>query len=229
MNLQVESNQIRELVRRQLGNLFVYNPSEDENALESAFDAALRRCEKCFAAIKNKYYQRNGHPYFSPFHSGQYSIFLYFLSNSVWLQNPEHQSLADRIYYLNKALNGLDIHYEVEMPEIFFLDHPVGSVVGRANYKNYFSFSQNCTVGNNKGIYPQFGENVSLMSGAKVLGNCIVSDHVIISANCYVKDQNISSYSIVFGISPHLVIKHKDRRYFLDMMESRFLAPLDFA
>jgi serine O-acetyltransferase len=39
-------------------------------------------------------------------------------------------TLADRIYYLNKALNGLDLFYEVEMPDVFYLDHPVGTVIG---------------------------------------------------------------------------------------------------
>jgi serine O-acetyltransferase len=92
------------------------------------------------------------------------------------------------------------------MPRIFFLDHPIGSVIGRANYGNRFSFTQNCTVGNNKGIYPTIGENVSMMSGSKILGNCLIGNDVIISANAYVKDSDIPSCSLVFAASPNLVI-----------------------
>ena len=102
------------------------------------------------------------------------------------------------------------------MPSIFFLDHPVGSVLGRAKYSERFSFSQNCTVGNNKGIYPTFGQNVKMMAGSKVLGNSRIGNNVIISANSYIKDFDIPSYSLVFGISPNLVIKIKDEEYFKD-------------
>ena len=81
--------------------------------------------------------------------------------------------MADRIYYLNKALNGVDLFYEVELPDVFFLDHPVGSVLGQTQRNgDFFSFSQNCTVGNNKGIYPTIGQNVQMMAGAMIVGDC---------------------------------------------------------
>ena len=95
------------------------------------------------------------------------------------------------------------------MPDVFHLDHPVGSVLGRAAYQNGFTFSQNCTVGNNKGVFPIFGRNVRLFSGAKVLGSCVVGDDVDFAANSYVKDVDIPSGSIVFGESPNIVIKKK--------------------
>jgi serine O-acetyltransferase len=225
MNLQIDYQGTRELVRRQLAHLFTYDPAVDDAALDPALEEAIRRCGKCFGAIRTKYYQRDGQPYFNPFHTGQYSIFLYYLANSVWSLNPGYTSLADRIYYLNKALNGLDLYYEVQLPEIFYLDHAVGSVLGRARYGNYFAFFQNCTAGNNKGLYPQFGEYVCLMAGARVLGNAIIGDYVVLSANCYVKDQDIPSQSLVFGASPHLIIKRKDKAYFLEFMRSWFFIP----
>jgi serine O-acetyltransferase len=54
-------------------------------------------------------------------------------------------------------LNGLDLYYQVEMPEVFFLDHAVGRVLGNGKYGNYFAFLQNCTVGNKKVIYRSLG------------------------------------------------------------------------
>jgi serine O-acetyltransferase len=225
VKLQVDYQEIRDLVRRQLTNFFGYDPNKDDDVLEQALQAAIKRCEKCFAAVSNKYCHRDGQPYFNPFHSGQYTIFLYYLSNSVWLMNPENRSLADRLYYLNKTLNCLDLYYEVILPEIFFLDHAVGSVMGRGTYGNYFAFSQNCTVGNNKGVYPQFGEYVLLMSGAKVLGKSVIGDQVIISANCYVKDEDIPSQSIVFGESPSLIIKKKDVQSIFEVVQQWFYIP----
>lgn len=59
----------------------------------------MQRIEKCFAPNPNKYYSRDGETYFNPFHSGQYSIYLYFLSNEVW--KAGNSLLADKIYYLS--------------------------------------------------------------------------------------------------------------------------------
>ena len=192
----------------------MFNKTNEGELLSEAVDLSLERCKFCFKHTKNKYYQNQGEVYFNPFHSGQYSIFLYFLSHQIFLLKKQSNTLSDRIYYLNKCLNSLDLYYEIEMPSIFFLDHPVGSVIGRAKYGQGFSFSQNCTIGNNKGIYPSFGKNVKMMSGSKVLGNCQIGNNVIISANTYIKDSDIPEYSLVFGTSPNLIIKNKDKSYF---------------
>jgi serine O-acetyltransferase len=95
------------------------------------------------------------------------------------------------------------------MPDIFMLDHPLGSVIGRGNFGNFFSFSQGCTVGNNKGIFPSIGENVKMYSNSKIIGKSTIGNNVIISANTFIKDQDIGSDVIVFGASPNLVMKVK--------------------
>ena len=46
------------------------------------------------------------------------------------------EDLASKAYCLNKALHAIDVFYEVELPEIFFLEHPLGTVLGRAKYSN---------------------------------------------------------------------------------------------
>lgn len=207
MQLELPLDELKKLIAKQLDNFFIFDRSREQDPLNSGIETALIKCETCFAATSNKYYQRNGLPYFNPFHSGQYCIFLYFLSRAVFTAHPEIRSLADRIYYLNKALNGLDLFYEVEMPDVFFLDHPVGSVLGRATYGLNFSFSQNCTVGNNKGIFPTIGKNVQMLSGSKILGRCKIGDNVIVSANTYIKDADIPANSMVFGTSPALIVK----------------------
>ena len=146
--------------------------------------------------------------FFNPFHSGQYCIYLYYLSNEVWKYGDS--ILADKVYYLNKIMNGCDLFYEVELPEVFMLDHPVGSVMGRAIYGERFTFGQNCTVGNNKGIYPKIGCNVKLSTHSSIIGNCHIGDNVTIGAYACVKDQDIPDNSIVFGQSPNLIIKSKN-------------------
>ena len=106
-------------------------------------------------------------------------------------------------------MNGCDLYHEVNLPHYFTLDHPVGSVMGRAEYGEGFSFGQNCTVGNNKGIYPVLGENVRMCANSSIIGNCRIGDNVIIGANSGVKDEDVPDNSIVFGYSPHLIIKDK--------------------
>ena len=116
-------------------------------------------------------------------------------------------SVSDKLYALNKAMASVDLFYQVELPDIFTFDHPLGSVMGRASYSDYFTFSQGCTVGNNRGIYPRFGQSVFMLSDSNVIGDCEIGSNVIIGANAYVKDVDIPSNSLVFGQSPNLVIK----------------------
>ena len=108
------------------------------------------------------------------------------------------------------------------MPDIFFFDHPIGSVIGRAKYRDYFSFTQGCTVGQNDGIYPEFGERVVMLSDSKVIGRSVIGDNVVISANAYIKDTVIPSDCIVFGSSPGLVIKQGQRDRVDDIVKSIF-------
>lgn len=165
--------------------------------------------ESCFKCISNKYYSKDGDVFFNPYHNGQYTFFLYKLSRNIFL-NDRQTNLCDKIYNLIKILSACDLFYQVELPEIFFFDHPLGSVLGRANYSDYFLFSQGCTIGNNKGLYPTLGEHVHLLSNSKVIGNSVLGDYVIVSANTFIKDENIPSYSLVFGTSPNLKIKKID-------------------
>ena len=212
MKTEISSAEIQALVERQLTNLFMFDAASEQEYLSPGISLALKSVEHCFENVANKYYRRDGEVYFNPFHSGQNSIFLYFLSAHVFeLQKGQHSTLCDRIYYLNKCLNGVDLFYQVQMPSVFYLDHPVGSVMGRANYGEGFSFTQNCTVGNNHGIYPSFGVNVSMLSGSKVIGDCVIGDNVTVAANTFIKDAVIPPNSLVFGASPNLVIKPKKR------------------
>ena len=212
--MEVPCEELKELVARQLTNLFMLAEHE-RPALYQAVDTALERCRHCFAHLANKYYRRNGDVYFSPFHSGQYGIFLYFLSNSLFQQGAQSSAtLADRVYYLNKTLNGFDLYYEVCMPSVFSMDHAVGSVIGRATFGDHFFFSQNCTVGNNHGRYPTLGRNVQMLSGAKIIGQAVIGDNVVIAADAYVKDEAIPDCAIVFGRSPELTIVRKDPSHF---------------
>ena len=186
-------------VEKQLSALFPWT-DEDRLAVERCLAEVDARFMSNCSRIRNKYYADV--TLLSPLHSCQYAMFLYFLSHA--LVRPQAK---DMVYGLLKIVSGADIYHQIELPETFFFDHPVGTVLGRAAYGNHFMFAQGVTVGNNKGAYPIFGDCVCLNSGAKVLGNCRIGDNVIIAANAYVKDCDVPSGSIVFGQDRALVIK----------------------
>lgn len=206
MKLSVSQEDLEKLLIKQISNLFLLN-SRESDLIKKTHPIVLDRCEYCFSHSDNKYYWKDGVTYFNPFHSGQYSIFLYYFSNELWIQGDS--PLADKIYFLNKALNACDLFYQVNLPRIFMLDHPVGSVMGRANYSDFFSFGQNCTVGNNKGVYPTLGKHVRMCANSMIIGNCNIGDNVTLGANACVKDEDIEANTIVFGSSPNLILKKK--------------------
>lgn len=210
---------IPQLVKKQLSNFFPLSPEEEE-IIEKTFQPVLDRLETCFTSVDNKYFHREEKVFFSPFHSGQWLIFLYYLANFISTKLALTQinkslrgggeALADKIYYLNKILHCVDIYHQVELPSTFFLEHPVGTVLGRAKYQDGFMAYQNCTVGASKeGIYPTLGKNFRMMSGSKILGKSNVGDNVTLAANTYVKDTDIPDNSLVFGNSPNLIIKFR--------------------
>lgn len=194
------------LTLKQLQNFFPVS-QEEEALLVQSMERVMQRVEKCFDGTTNKYYHRDGEVYFNPFHSGQYCIYLYWFSRTIF--EVGNSLLADKIYYLNKIMHGCDMFYEVELPEVFMLDHPMGSVIGRGTFGNGFTFGQTCTIGNNNDVYPVLGCNVTLCANASILGNCHIGDNVTIGAYACVKDQDVPANSIVFGQSPNLIIKQK--------------------
>lgn len=205
MKIDYSKDYLLQLLEKQLSMFLITSPEIE--VINNNLEKTLDRLEYCFKFNSNKYYSKNEEVYFNPFHSGQWAIFLYYLSNTVFEKNINDRTISDKIYYLNKMLNGCDIFYETKLPAIYMSDHPVGTVMGRAKFGNYFSFCQGCTVGNNKGIFPVFGEFVTMLSDSKVIGNCNIGDNVIIGANTYIKDEDIASNSIVLGMSPNLIIK----------------------
>jgi len=212
MILSIEYNDFFKLISAQVSNNFILT-SKEEEMLALLVPKALLRTANCLKENINKYYWNETEELiFNPYHSGQYAIFLYFLSRSA-IQNSE-SILADKIYYLNKMLNSCDLYHGVKLPDVFFFDHPLGSVLGRAEYSNYFIFQQNCTVGNNHSKYPKFGEFVWLFANTTVIGESVIGNNVFISAGTYIKDEIIPDNTIVFGRSPNLILKSKPIEYF---------------
>ena len=162
---------------------------------------ALERLEHCFSRINRKYYNVDGVVAFDHLNGDHVAAFLYLLANTIWKRSGT-TAVPTRLFYLNKAMHGLDLFFSVELPPVFLLVHPVGTVIGNAQYGDYFTIYQNCTVGADAGVYPTFGKGVVLFSRSSVLGASVIGDDVVIAANSFVINAAVASSSIVVGQYP---------------------------
>lgn len=213
MEYGINEKELCEHVNKQLSNLLICSDN-----VAPYIQKALDRTMNCFKLTQNKYYhKKKGEPSFSIYHSGQYSIFLYYLANTIYKVGGS-PSLAAKLYYLNKIMNSVDWYYEIELPDYWGVEHPIGSVLGRADYSNGLFIYQGCTIGGNNGKYPVIGKNVILYSNATVLGNTTVGNNVIVSTGTTIKDETIPSNCLVFGQTPNLVLREKDENYMNDII-----------
>lgn len=128
---------------------------------------------------------------------------------------------ADIVYYLNKIMHANDWFYQIKLPVHFLAEHPIGSVLGKANYGDYLFVYQGTTIGGNrkkgKLFYPTLGSNVLLYANSTVLGDTKIGNNVIISADTYLLNEDIPDNCIVFGKSPNINIKMKSEQQIKDM------------
>ncbi len=195
--------EIVEMVSGQISNFFPDKHSLSvKSAVGRSIDTALDRMRK---PVKlSRMWPENK---FSPLHSNQYAVFLYFLANSVWKEQKD-ADCASKIYCLNKALNGLEIFYEIEMPEIFCIPHSVGIVLSRAHYANYLVLYQNTTVGRIKADeLPKFGEGVVLYPNSVVIGNCNIGAKTFVAQGQSVINADTPGNCVVFNDGVKLIFK----------------------
>jgi serine O-acetyltransferase len=99
--------------------------------------------------------------------------------------------LPRTIAYLTRAITGIEIHPAAEIGKEFFIDHGSGVVIGEtAAIGNCVTLYQGVTLGGTgfqRGKrHPTLGNNVTVGSGAKLLGPIAVGDGAKIGANTVV-------------------------------------------
>ena len=210
MRLSLSEKALASYVARQISSFFPDGIVEPQS-LNHYVERALERTEYCFSRVKAKYFYDGEQVLFSHLNTDQYAMFLYYLSNTIWRLEGD-VSLAGKVYCLNKALHALDAFYEVELPDIFKLQHPVGTVLGRGKYSNYFVAYQRCSIGANlSDEYPILGEGLVMYGGSAIIGNCRIHGNCWISVGTIVMDTDIPSNRVVFGKHPNTVYKETSR------------------
>lgn len=202
MNLSLSKEKLKQYIGTQLEHFYPDQYKFKGKEIDHSFDIALERLDYCFKHIARPAYSDNkGNTFFSHLHSDQYSQFLYFLSNSLWKYTGEEHPICSKLILLNRALHGIWYSYKGALPDIFYLTHPVGSVLGNASYSDYLVVLQNVTV--NTGISteespkPILGKGLFLGAGAKIIGNQTIGDRVSIGCDAIVYDKEIKSDSVV--------------------------------
>jgi serine O-acetyltransferase len=194
----LETSDLPGYLFRQLQAFFPYQEDRDEAILRQAVERALPRIENCFSHVTHKAYKQDGFPALDVFHSDQYAMFLWFVSNEIFREEGPH-SLARRLFCLNKSLHGLNCLYDVELPPVFLFIHIVGSVIGKASYGNYFVALQGCTIGALRGEYPVIGEGFIMSAGCSVIGRCRIGDGVMLGPSTTLFETEVPPRTLVCG------------------------------
>jgi serine O-acetyltransferase len=117
--------------------------------------------------------------------------------------------LPRAIAYLSRAVTGVEIHPAAEIGSRFFIDHGSGVVIGEtARIGDCVTLYQGVTLGGT-GFqpgkrHPTLGNNVTVGSGAKLLGPIAVGDGAKIGANTVVVE-DVPPAATVVGNPGHPV------------------------
>ena len=198
---------------RQLDNFFPDGRGEPERpALQARLEPALQRLERCIDQVRMWTPGRFDH-----LHSSQYTIFLYYLAHTIWKGGGE-RALCNKLFGLNKALNGIDLFYEIELPEVFFIGHSVGIVLAKAIYGNRLVLYQNSTVGKNHGEAPVLGDGVVMYPNTAIIGRCEIGAGTVVSQGTSIVNRSTPGNCMVFpGEAGSLVIKPPTRDVLADL------------
>lgn len=213
--VQSLSNQEQALyISQQINTFFPDIKPVDFNLMHQIVNHTESIAFSCFSKIPKKYFTENNTVYFNHLQSDQYAMYLALLSRQA-SESFQNNDIATKLYYLNKALHSVDIYYRTALPEVFLFVHPLGSILGRAKFSDYFIMYQNCTVGClNQGIFPTFRGKVILYANSSVLGNCTIGDNVCISAGTSLINTDVPDNTIVFGSYPNYTFKENSKDFF---------------
>ncbi|XZF13818.1 hypothetical protein ACTHGU_18710 [Chitinophagaceae bacterium MMS25-I14] len=197
MKLSIPVPDLCNYYSRQLNNFFPDEKTIHPEDMKRIADTALDRLHYCFKHVAFARYNKDGETLYNHLYADHNIVFNWILGNTAH-QLSENDSLATKLYYLNKTLHSFDCMYDTKMPDIFLVFHGAGTMLGKASYSDFFVALHGCTVGSNKGIYPTFGKGVALAAHSSVIGNCTIGSRVSFSAYANIIEESVDSDKVVF-------------------------------
>jgi serine O-acetyltransferase len=187
-------------IARQLDALFpATSVAEDSAAVAGILENALQRMRPILASVR-----AFDAAVFDHFNSLQHASLIYLLSTEA--SRNGWTTLADRLFFLNKALAGLDLYHQVKLGDVFFISHGLGAVIGNAVYGSHIVFFQGVTVGRIGDNKPTVGSKVIFFPG------CSVTGHSVIGSNC-VHNLVVPDNSIVINSTTGTKIRPLEKDY----------------
>lgn len=95
--------------------------------------------------------------------------------------------------------------YTADIGHSMFIQHGFATVIYANTIGHHFMINQQVTIGWGDDGCPTIGNHVQVRAGAKVIGNIIIGDDVVIGANAVVT-KDVPSHSMVVGV-PGRIIK----------------------
>lgn len=194
--------ELKRYIERQIDTIIPDGKMAKGMIADSDIEKALDKCDFCFKHIKNgAFVDEKKQTYFSHLHADQYGMFLVYLGSLVWIERRD-KLVCDRLMYLNRVLHSFLMSYKAKVPEIFWLAHPIGSVIGNADYSDYLYISQNCTIntaGNGQELKPHIGRFFAMGAGAALISDKPIGDNCSIGVNALLFNQELKDNSIVIN------------------------------
>ncbi|HVR25026.1 MAG TPA: serine O-acetyltransferase [Candidatus Polarisedimenticolia bacterium] len=144
---------------------------------------------------------------------------------SHWLWRHGMRFLARLNSQFVRLFTGIEIHPGAELGRRLFIDHGIGTVIGEtAIVGNDVTLYQGVTLGGTgkeKGKrHPTLGNNISIGSGAKLLGNITIGDNCRVGAGSVVL-RNVPANSTIVGVPGHIVLRDGKRVVITDPKDIR--------
>jgi serine O-acetyltransferase len=142
---------------------------------------------------------------------------------SHWLWTRGMRMLARLHSQWARLLTGIEIHPGAQIGRRLFIDHGMGVVIGETTIVgDDVTLYQGVTLGGtgkeSGKRHPTIGNNVSVGSGAKLLGNIVIGDNCRVGAGSVVL-RDVPANSTIVGVPGHIVLRDGKRVVITDPKE----------
>src|SRR5271169_6656214 len=144
---------------------------------------------------------------------------------SHWLWRHRMRFMARFLSQVSRLFTGIEIHPGAELGRRLFIDHGMGTVIGEtAIVGDDVTLYQGVTLGGTgkeKGKrHPTLGNNISIGSGARILGNITIGDNCRVGAGSVVL-RSVPANSTIVGVPGHIVLRDGKRVVITDPKDIR--------
>jgi serine O-acetyltransferase len=154
---------------------------------------------------------------------GLHAVWAHHLNSWFWRHNLRF--LARFGSQVVRLLTGIEIHPGAQIGRRLFIDHGMGVVIGETSIVgDDVTLYQGVTLGGTgkeKGKrHPTVGNNVTIGTGAKLLGNITIGENCRVGGGSVVL-RNVPPNSTVVGVPGHIVLREGKRVVITDPKEIR--------